>query len=203
MQLPQACAIRVEHALNAGEKQPAPTVARKWLWLSAGINVLLLILAGGAILFAFTLNYDLLDMRSQRDKALEDKQRVERYLDESRARAAEVEREIQRLSQALSGKAVDPAQVDSNKPLMPVKIRFRKSYLGMGLVAEIENTSHKHLVLLLTVRNPTLATARRFQIEVKPENDIAFGHDDGWRFASGDELGLYHNDYRAIRMTVP
>lgn len=185
------------------ENSQAPTIARKWFLLSAGFNVLLLILAGGAILFAFTLNYDLLDMRSQRDKALEDKLRVERYLAESRARAAEVEREIQRLSQALSGKLADPAQIDSNKPLMPVKVTFRKSYFGIGLVAEIENTSKQHLTLLLTARNPTLSTAHRFQIEVKPENDVAFGHDDGWKFASGDEIGLFHNDYRAIRITVP
>lgn len=185
------------------EKTRVLTISRKWFWISAGLNVLLSLLVVGAILVAFTLNYDLLDMRSQRDKALEGKQRAERYLAESRARAAEVEREIQRLSQALTGKFVDPAQIDSNKPPMPVKITFRKSYLGMGLVTVIENSSTQHLTLLLTVRNPTISTARRFQIEVKPENDIAFGHDDGWKFASGDELGLYHNDYRAIRMTVP
>jgi hypothetical protein len=107
------------------------------------------------------------------------------------------------MSNALSNAAVDTAQNDSNKPAMPVSVRFRKSYLGMGLVAVVENTSKQHLTLLLTVRNPTLSTARRFEIEVKPENDIAFGHDDGWRFASGDELGLYHNNYRAIRMVVP
>lgn len=189
--------------LSDAEKSQVPSIARKWFLVSAGLNALLLILAGGAILLAFTLNYDLLDMRSQRDKALEDKQRVERYLIESRARAAEVEREIQRLGQALSGKLADPAQIDSNKPPMPANITFRKSYLGIGLVAVIENTSKQHLTLLLTARNPTLSTARRFQIEVKPENDTSFGHDDGWKFASGDEVGLYHNNYRAIRITVP
>lgn len=189
--------------MSETEKPQVPSIARKWFLVSAGLNVLLLILACGAILFAFTLNYDLLDMRSQRDKALQDKQRAERYLVESRARAAEVEREIQRLAELLSGKLTDPAQIVSNKPPMPANISFRKSYLGIGLVAVIENTSKQHLTLLLTARNPTLSTARRFQIEVKPENDISFGHDDGWKFASGDEVGLYHNDYRAIQIRVP
>lgn len=191
--------MRLTHA----DTPEAATVARKWFRVSVGINILLLILAGGAILVAFTLNYNLLDMRVQRDKALEDKQRLDRYLAESRARAAEVEREILRLNQALLGNPVDPTQVEHNKPLMPVKLTFRKSYLGIGLVAVIENTSNQNLILLLTARNPTLSTARRFQIEVKPQNDLAFGHDDGWKFVSGDELGLYHNDYRAIRMVVP
>ena len=179
------------------------SIPRKWLWLSLGANILLLLLAAGAVLMAFMLNYDLQDARIQRDKEHAARLRVEQYLTESRARQAEFEREIQRLSQAFSERLVDPAQVDGNKAPMPVKITFRKSYLGIGLVAVIENTSSQHLTLLLTARNPTLSTARRFQVEIKPENDLAFGHDDGWKFASGDELGLYHNDYRGIRMIVP
>lgn len=185
------------------EPNPATSVPRKWFWLSLSANALLLMLAAGAVLIAFMLNYELQDMKLQRDKERAAKLRVEQYLAESRARMAEFEREIQRLSHAFAEKIVDPAQIDSNKPPMPVKITFRKSYLGIGLVAVIENTSSQHLTLLLTARNPTLATARRFQIEIKPENDIAFGHDDGWQFASNDELALYHDHYRAVRMIVP
>jgi hypothetical protein len=176
-------------------------VARKWFWLSIIANVLLLVLAGGAVLFAFMVSYDLQEVKIRLDKEKQDRRRVEAYLAESRARAAEVEREIRRLSQALTAK--DPAQTDTGKPDLPVKIRFRKSLLGIGLVAEIENTSTHYLTLVMTTRNPTLSTVKRFQIEIKPGDDLAFGHDDGWKFASGDELALYNDKYKAFRITVP
>jgi hypothetical protein len=184
------------------EKTTKPQqIARKWLWLSLIANALLLLLAGGAILFAFMVSYDLQDAKIRLAKEREDKQRIEAYLAESRARAAEVEREIRRLSQALNAR--DPAQAESGKPDLPVRISFRKSYLGIGLVAVIENTSSRYLTMVMTTRNPTLSTVKRFQIEVKPGDDIAFGHDDGWKFASGDEIGLYNDNYRALKLTVP
>lgn len=184
----------------SAEKTAKP-VARKWFWLSLGLNALLLVLAAGAILFAFVLSYDLQDARIQLAKAKEDKQRVEAYLAESRARAAEVEREVRRLNQAIN--APNPAQAESGKPELPVEVSFRKSWLGMGLVAVIENTSSQYLTLVMMVRNPTLATAQRFKIEIKPGDDIAFGHDDGWRFTSGDELSLYNDHYRTLKLQVP
>lgn len=183
------------------EVQNPQHVARKWFLLSLIANILLLVLAGGSILFAFMLSYNLQDVKIQLAKEKEDKQRVETYLAESRARAAEVELEIRRLSQALNAK--DPAQVESSKPALPVKVGFRKSYLGIGLVAMIENTSAHYLTMVITTRNPTLSTVRRFKIEIAPGDDLAFGHNDGWKFSSGDELSLYHDDYRALKLTVP
>lgn len=178
-----------------------PQVAKKWFLLSLIANALLLVLAGGAILFAFMLSYSLQDAKIQLAKEKENRQRVESYLAESRARAAEVEREIQRLSQALNAK--DPAQTESGKPELPVVVSFRKSWLGIGLVAVIENTSTHYLTLVMTARNPTLSTVKRFQIEVASGDDLAFGHNDGWKFTSGDELSLYHDDYKAFKLTVP
>lgn len=183
------------------EVQQAPQVAKKWFMLSLIANILLLMLAGGAILFAFMLSYNLQDAKIQLAKEKEDKQRVESYLAESRARAAEVEREIRRLSQALNAK--DPAQAESGKPELPVMVDFRKSYLGIGLVAVIENTSTHYLTLVMTARNPTLSTVKRFQIEIAPGDDLAFGHNDGWKFTSGDELSLYHDNYKALKLIVP
>lgn len=183
------------------ETKKPQQVAKKWLWLSLIANLLLLFLAGGAVLFAVMLSYDLQDVKIQLGKEKEDKRRVEAYLAESRARAAEVEREIRRLSQALNAK--DPAQSEPNKPNLPVKVSFRKSYLGIGLVAVIENTSSSYLTLVMTARNPTLSAVKRFQIEIKPGDDIAFGHDDGWKFTSGDELSLYNDKYQALKLAVP
>lgn len=176
-------------------------VAKKWLWLSLMANALLFLLAAGAILMAFMLSYGQQKLKIELGKAKEDRQRVEAYLAESRARVMEVEREIRRLSQALN--APDPAQVQAGKAALPVKVSFRKSYLGIGLVAEITNTSSHYLSLVMTTRNPTLSSARRFRIELDPGETLAFGHDDGWKFASGDELGLYNDNYRSLRLSVP
>lgn len=183
------------------EVQQLPQVAKKWFLLSLIANVLLLVLAGGAILFAFMLSYNLQDAKIQLGKEKEERRQVESYLAESRARAAEVEREIRRLSQALN--AQDPAQAESGKPDLPVLVSFRKSFLGIGLVAVIENTSSHYLTLVMTARNPTFSTIKRFQIEIAPGDDLAFGHNDGWKFTSGDEFSLYHDNYRAFRLVVP
>jgi hypothetical protein len=188
---------------DPGPPASPSVIGRKWFWLSVIVNILLLITAGGAVLFAFMLGYDLQDAKRQTEKETQARQRAEQYLQESRARLAEVQREAQRLSQVLSSRAADPAQYDAGKPELPVNLHFRKSFWGRGLVAEIENTSDQYLTLVLSVRNPTLATARRFQIQLKGGDDLDFGHDDGWRFASGDEVGLYHNNYKALRMIVP
>lgn len=182
-------------------KKPEPAAARKWLRLSLIANALLLVLAGGAILFAFMLSYELQQAKIQLGREQQERQRVEGYLAESRARAAEVEREIRRLGEALN--APDPARSESGKPALPVSIGFRKSWLGIGLVAVIRNTSDRYLTLVMTARNPTLATLKRFNIEIGPGDDIAFGHDDGWKFTSGDELSLYHDHYKALKVTVP
>ncbi len=186
-------------------EQPASRsgIARKWFWLSILANILLLMTAGGAVLFAFMLSYDLQDARLQTEKEIQARHRAEQYLQESRARLAEAQREAERLSHALSKRAADPAQYDEGKPVLPVTVRFRKSFWGKGLVAVIENTSDQYLTLVLSVRNPTLSTAKRFQIEVKGGDDLDFGHDDGWQFASGDEVGLYHNDFKALKIMVP
>jgi hypothetical protein len=189
----------------SSSEQPASSsgIARKWFWLSIIANVLLFIAAGGAVLFAFMLSYDLQDAKLHTEKEVQARHRAEHYLQETRARLAEAQRETERLSHALSKRAADPAQYDDGKPALPVSVRFRKSFWGKGLVAVIENTSDQYLTLVLSVRNPTLSTAKRFQIEVKGGDDLDFGHDDGWQFASGDEVGLYHNDFKALKMMVP
>ena len=181
--------------------QKSQQVDKKWLWLSLMGNVLLFLLAAGAILMAFMLSYDQQKLKIELGKAKEDKQRVEAYLAESRARVVEVERAIRRLRQELN--APDPARAQAGKPGLPVKIGFRKSWIGIGLVAEISNHSSHYLTLVMTARNPTLSTIKRFQIEIDPGDTLAFGHNDGWKFTSGDELNLYNDDYRALRVIVP
>ncbi|NWG39693.1 MAG: hypothetical protein HXY27_06985 [Hydrogenophilaceae bacterium] len=190
--------------MNASSRtSEQPVIHRKWFWISILANILLLAIAGGAILFAFMLSYDLQDARLQAEKETRTRQRAEQYLQESRARLADVQREVQRLNQLMSVRAADPEQHDSGKPELPVMLHFRKSFWGKGLVAVFENTSNQYLTLVLSVRNPTLATAKRFTIQLKGEDDLDFGHDDGWQFASGDEVSIYHSNYKSLKAVVP
>ena len=89
------------------------------------------------------------------------------------------------------------------KPALPVVVGFRSSMLGQGLVAVIENTSDRYLSVMLAVRNPTLSTAKRFQIELEPKSSTEFGHLEGWQFASGDEVALFNDEFGALKITVP
>lgn len=188
---------------ESGETDTRAFIARKWFWLSLIINIVLLVAAGGTALFAFMLSYDLQDAKLQLEKETQARQRAEQYLQESRARLAEVQREAQRLSQVLSTRAVDPVLHDEGKAELPINLSFRRSFWGKGLVAVIENTSDQYLTLVLNVRNPTLSTAKRFQIQLKGRDDLHFGHDDGWEFASGDEVNIFHNSYKTLKTRVP
>jgi hypothetical protein len=181
----------------------ARVISRKWFWVSIMANAVLLIAAGGLVLFAFVLSYDLQNAKLQAGKEVQARQRAEQYLQESRARLAEMQREAQRLSEVLSTRAIDPAQQDDGKPELPINLHFRRSFWGKGLVAVIENTSDQYLTLVLSVRNPTLSTAKRFEIQLKSGDTLDFGHDEGWQFASGDEVAIYHNDYKALKTIVP
>jgi hypothetical protein len=53
------------------------------------------------------------------------------------------------------------------------------------------------------VRNPTLSTVKRFTLELKPRSSTDFGHLEGWTFASGDEVGLFNDEFSGLRLSVP
>jgi hypothetical protein len=57
--------------------------------------------------------------------------------------------------------------------------------------------------VVLVVRNPTLSTARRFQLKLDPRTRTDFGHFEGWQFASGDEVALFNDEFAALRLSVP
>jgi hypothetical protein len=57
--------------------------------------------------------------------------------------------------------------------------------------------------VVLAVRNPTLSTAKRFKLKLEPKSSTDFGHLEGWQFTSGDEVGLFNDEFGALRITVP
>jgi hypothetical protein len=177
---------------------------RRGLVVSIGLNVVLLLLVCGLMLYAFMLNVDLGDVKRRLSKEVETHQQSERYLIETRNQLTESLHEIEQLKAQLAYKETDAQTAAiAAKPALPVVIGFRSSLLGKGLVAEIENTSDRYLAVILAVRNPTLSTARRFKLDLEPRSRTDFGHLEGWQFASGDEVSLFNDDFGALKVTVP
>lgn len=177
---------------------------RRGLFVSVALNVVLVLLVCGLTLYAFMLNVDLGDVKRRLSREIETRQQTERYLIETRNQLTDSLREIEQLKAQLAYKETD-AQTASTaaKPALPVVVGFRSSILGKGLVAVIENTSDRYLTVILAVRNPTLSTARRFKLDLEPKSSTDFGHLEGWQFESGDEVGLFNDEFGALKVTVP
>jgi len=176
---------------------------RRGLIFSVGLNVTLVLLVCGLVLYAFMLNVDLGDVKRRLSKEVETHEQTERYLIETRNQLTDSLREIEQLKAQLAYKETDIQAVAAAKPSLPVVVGFRSSMLGKGLVAVIENTSDRYLSVTLSVRSPTQSTAKRFSVELEPRSNTHFGHLEGWRFASGDEVGLFNDEFKGLRLTVP
>jgi hypothetical protein len=181
----------------------ANNTPKRGLTVSIGLNVALLLLACGLVLYAFMLNVDLDDVKRRLSKEVETHQQTERYLVETRNQLTESLREVEQLKAQLAYKESDYQAAVAAKPALPVVVGFRSSMLGRGLVAVIENTSDRYLSVVLTVRNPTLSTAKRFQLELDPKSSTHFGHLEGWQFTSGDEMALLNDDFAPLKLRVP
>ena len=176
---------------------------RRGLIASIGLNVALLLLVGGVVLYAFMLNVDLDNVKRRLSKEVEDRQQTERYLVETRNQLTERLRDIEQLKAQLAYKEKDYQAAAFAKPALPVVVNFRSSILGKGLVAVIENTSDRYLTVMLTARNPTQSKVRRFKIDLEPKSRTDFGHLEGWQFACGDEVDLSNDEYGTLRLSVP
>ena len=176
---------------------------RRGLIVSVGLNIALVVLICGLALYAFMLNVDLGDMKRRMSKEIELRQQSERYLVETRNQLTDSLRINEQLKAQLAYKETDYQSVVAAKPALPVVVNFRSSILGKGLVAVIENTSDRYLTVVLSVRNPTLSTAKRFKLDLDPQSRTDFGHIEGWQFVSGDELALFNDEFGALKLTVP
>lgn len=181
---------------------PPPRWPRNLL-ISVGFNIVSVLLICGLALYAFMLNVDLGEAGRRITKEVAARQQTERYLVETRTRLNQSLQEIEQLKAQLEYKPSEFQSGSDAKPAMPVTVHFRTSFLGRGIVAVIENTSDRHLTVVMNLRNPTLARLRRFTLEIPPHGSEDFGHLEGWQFASGDELVLFHNDFNALRVVVP
>lgn len=195
----QACATPAE----AGSPVASAPASRRGLWVALGVSVVLLLVASGLLLYAFMLNVDLGDLKRRLSKEVETRQLAERYLVETRNQLTESLREIEQLRAQLAYRDSEFQSMASARPALPVVVSFRSSMLGKGLVAVFDNTSDRYLTVTLAVRNPARTTAQRFTVELGPRAKTEFGHLEGWQFASGDEVALFHDAYTELRLPVP
>jgi len=173
--------------------------------VSISVNVVLLLSACGLLLYVFMLNIDLGDIKRRLSKEIEARQLSERYLIETRNQLTGSLREIELLRTQRVYREADSRTTTGStaSAALPVVVGFQPLIRGQGLVAVIENTSDRHLSIVLTVRNTALPAPKRFKLELQPQSSLNFGHQDGWQFASGDELGLFSEEFAAFRLTVP
>ncbi|MEW6119851.1 MAG: hypothetical protein AB1593_07160 [Pseudomonadota bacterium] len=181
----------------------APAPRRRGLVAALAVSALLFVVACGLALYAFMLNVDLDEVKRRLSKEVEVRQQAERHLAETRNLLTASRREVEQLRQQLAYKETDYQAAISAKPALPVVVNFRESILGRGLVAVLQNTSDRYLTVVLSVRNPTLSTVKRFKLDLEPQSSADFGHFEGWRFASGDEVAIFNDEFAAIRLTVP
>jgi hypothetical protein len=171
--------------------------------ISIGVNIALFLLLCALALYAFMLNVNIGDLNRQLTKEVAAHEQSETYLAETRRRLQQTLAQIEQLQSQLQYHPSDFDSTPGIKPAMPVEVTFRASYIGLGLVAVFDNTSARTLTLVLVMRNPTLATARRFTLELGPHESDSFGYFEGWKFASGDELMVYNNDFNPLKLVVP
>ena len=189
--------------MHTGEtSKPAARMSRRMM-VSIGLNIALGLLACGLGLYAFMLNFDLDDAKRRLTREVETRRQTERYLVDTRNQLNQSLRDVEQLKARLEYKESDGQSAAGSKPQIPLVVSFRPSLLGKGIVAVIENSSERYLTVVLTARNPTLSTARRFTLELGPGASKDFGHLEGWQFASGDELSLLHDDFRGLKLNVP
>jgi hypothetical protein len=173
------------------------------LLVSVVLNAVLFVALCCVGLYAFMVKVDMEEQKGLLIRNAVNQQRLEAHLSQARNDLAAARQEADDLRGRLNAQAVGEATLDSAKPALPVEIGFRKSFWRRGLIAKLKNQSTRSLVLVLAIRNPTLSRFRRYELKLGPKDQEEFGYSEGWEFASGDELAIYHNDYRGLKITVP
>jgi Tfp pilus assembly protein PilN len=175
----------------------------KGLMISLALNLALFAALCATGLYAFMIKVDMEEQKGILIRNAVNQERLEAHLSQAAQDLAAARQEAENLRGRLNAQAMGDQMADSLKSPLPVEVSFRKSFWGRGLIAVIRNQSARSLTLVLAIRNPTLAKGRRFELKLGPQDKEEFGSSEGWEFASGDELAIYHNDYRGLKVKVP
>jgi uncharacterized membrane-anchored protein YhcB (DUF1043 family) len=88
-------------------------------------------------------------------------------------------------------------------PAVPVRVEFRRSAMGRGLVGIFSNYSSKQLPVVIALHNPTTGLRKQLSIQIAPGSRAELGYLEGWQFASGDQVAIGSAGHEALRVTVP
>jgi hypothetical protein len=81
------------------------------------------------------------------------------------------------------------------KPRLPLAWIVRKAFIGPGLVVVLSTTVKEPMVVLATVRNPTLGTVKEVELHLNPSVPTNLDSSQGAVIDSGDVITLSNNNY--------
>jgi hypothetical protein len=183
--------------------EPTSAHGPRNLLISVALNVLFAVALCAVSLYAFMIKVDMEEQKGLLIRGADTRQKLDADLSQARIDLAAARNEADDLRARLNAQALGDQTADRAKPELPVEVRFRRSFWGRGLVAKFTNESKHTLTLILAIRNPTLSKFNRFQLKIGPEDSEEFSYSEGWEFASGDELTVYHNDFKSLKVIVP
>lgn len=84
----------------------------------------------------------------------------------------------------------------SHRPELPVSVSYRKSLMGKGYVAIINNNSNNDINVSVNLRDNNSTNKKNQTIKIGHNQKIQIGWMEGWQFALGDVVRLSNPDYR-------
>src|SRR5262249_27171982 len=98
------------------------------------------------------------------------------------------------------------SDANSNKPALPISVKFKPADNGAGLAAEYTNNSDEYLEVWLSLSNPTdTSNDRTIPFNIGPRKTVVRQQQEGIGFAykSGDVIVINHAKYAPLKITVP
>jgi len=82
-------------------------------------------------------------------------------------------------------------------------VKFRKSVVAQGMVAEFTNQAKKPLGLTVVITSPAGDRKETKALELKTGETAEVGWVQGWKFAKGDKITVKNPEFRDLDGTVP
>jgi hypothetical protein len=127
-------------------------------------------------------------------------QQAEMRAADVRARQAAAQQQVAE-ARARQAQAAQQRADAARRQIVPVRVTFRRSTMGRGAVALVQNPSPEPLEMKLTITDGFKTTQRLLQM--RPASLLEIGWLQGWDFKSGDVLVFEHRQYLPARFRTP
>jgi hypothetical protein len=85
----------------------------------------------------------------------------------------------------------------------PVTAQYRKALTGPGYVLMVNTTIKEDFPAILTVKNSTIGTERRYEIFLSWRHKNQYGPLEGVTIYGGDEITIGNNNYSEMSFFIP